>query len=235
MGREKEKDKESEMKEVSIYHISEQFLYEYYCRPGEYRIREENRAEGYLEKAREQERRSGLMGAYQNYQRAHEENPVSMAPYDGMILCLWKIHDYETLLQCAKECHPFCCTRAELARYYRYRGLYCLETYQPQLAQVLYRYSTLWYPSKQAEEEIHYLETALGEPMPSYTTEQLQEKLRQEQIPLGPSETTLSLLALAAEQALRQGLRGQARDCYEMIFDLTQDEQIREKLGELQD
>lgn len=233
------------MQEVSIYHIAEIFLYEYYCNRGEYHIREQDALTPLMERGDEQEKRGGYIGALQTYEKALKENPVSMAVYEKIVECCRRLGDLEEMHRYTLECWPYCCTRSELAWYYRSLGYYYLEIYRPELSEVLYRYSTLFAKSEQAENEISYLERALEKKMPEYSAEELQQFLKREDIPTVASDVTMALLVRAGEEAASESAAargagqsgrsraaaGQARDCYQMVFDLTGDEEIRARLG----
>lgn len=219
--------------EVSIYHISEIFLYEYYINRGDYHIRPRDLCGPLIESGIAQEKHGGLMGALQKYKQALRENPVSMEVYEHVVNILRKVNRLEEMADYVRQSWPFCCTRAELAWYYRMLGYYYLEKYRPELSQICYRYSTLFRPSRQAEEDIKYLETALNRKMPDYTAEEMQKALSDEGIPTKASDVTLALLYKAAGEALEDGYPDQARDCYAMLYDLTQDEEVLEHLKAL--
>lgn len=219
--------------DVSIYHISEIFLYEYYVNRGSYHIRPKDQCGPLIESGIAQEKRGGLMGALQKYKQALRENPVSMEVYEHLVDVLRKINRLEEMADYIRASWPFCCTRAELAWYYRMLGYYYLEKYRPELSQICYRYSTLFRPSRQAEEDIKYLETALNRKMPDYTTQEMQKALDDEGIPTKASDITLALLYKAAEESLEDGYPDQARDCYAMLYDLTQDEEVLQRLKAL--
>ena len=257
------------MKDVCIYHIAEQFLFEYYCRPGEYRICEEDHAGELLKKGLAQEKRGGLMGALQSYEKALVFNPVSTQIYFRLISVHFRLGQLEELFSRTKEVYPYLSTKAEMAQYYRWLGYYNLEKYQPELSAALYRYSTLFSKSAQAEEEIRYLEAAMDRKLADDSECELQKKLRKAGIPVTASNVTLALLYRAGQEALQRAedaagkqlprhaigaagengtaaqhvndtagkdetatakhWRQQALDCFSMIYDLTEDAQIKEE------
>lgn len=219
---------------VCIYHISELFLYEYYCQPGDYyEVDPEDKVTPLLQKAAEEEKRGGLMGALQCYEKAHELNPVSTTIYYRIIDGYYRLGNHAMVKRYTDEVYPYCATRAELAAYYRWLGWYYLEEYQPELSEALYRYSTLFDQSAQAENEIHYLETALGRKMPDYSAKELQEQLLNAEIPVAANSVTLALIYRAGEEALQRANIRQALDCYEMVYDLTADREVGEKIAEM--
>ena len=226
------------MKQVCIYHIAEQFLYEYYFKPEDYEILGEDKVKPLLDKAREEDAKGGIMAALQYYQEAEDYNPVSTEIRFHLIDLYFRLHRNDDLLNETKEIYPFCCTRAEIAQYYRWLGYYFLETYKPGLAAVLYRFSTLYEKSELAENEIHFLETAMNKKMPDHTAGELAEKISHAGFPAGPSKITLALVYKAGEEAQSEAgnsktgktMRQQALDCYRMVYDLTGDEETGQRI-----
>ena len=228
------------MKKVCIYHIAEQFLYEYYEQPGEYVLSEKDEVSPLLKKAEDEEKRGGIVAAAQYYEQAEEWNPAGTAVRFHLIDCYFRLNRKEDVLAETKAVYPYCCTRAEMAQYYRWLGWYHLESYHPELAEVLYRYSTYFEKSRQAESEIRFLESALNAKMPSYSVEELQARLTKAEIPLAASNVTIALLVRAEEEAEQnyrrtgaEAWRRQALDCCHMVLDCTGDEEIKERIRRL--
>ncbi len=219
--------------QVSIFHISELFLYEFYVNRGEFEIREKDEFRPLMEKAAEQERNGGLMAAIQYCRKALEENPVSMEAHEKIVECYRKIGDLNSVESYVLASWPFIGTRSELSWFYRQLGYCYLEKYRPELAQALYRYSTLWQKSDLAENEIAYLERALGHAMPEYSTGELQDILDQEDIPTAASDVTLALLVKAGQEAQKEGNSEQALDCFRMVYDLTGDPEVKTWISSL--
>ncbi len=208
---------------------------------------EEDHAGELLSKGLSQEKRGGLMGALQSYEKALAFNPVSTQIYFRLISVHFRLGQLEELFSRTKEVYPYLSTKAEMAQYYRWLGYYYLEKYQPELSAALYRYSTLFSKSAQAEEEIRYLEAAMDRKLADDSERELQEKLQKAGIPVTASNVTLALLYRAGQEALQHAKdaaredetaiakqwRQQAIDCFSMIYDLTEDAQIKEEMEEL--
>lgn len=218
---------------VCIGHIAELFLFEYYENPGEYEAGDPDVFRGLKEKAEEEEKRGGYPAALQNYEKALALNPADVSLRFGILRCDYHLHRLDEMHEETLRLYPYLCTRQELAGFYRFLGCWYLETYQPETAECLYRYSLLFAPSGQAEQDIRYLETALKRPMPEYSVAELQERLQKEQIPLRASNVTMALLVKAAEEAEKKQLWQQELDCWRMVYDLTQDEEIGRKIRSL--
>ena len=221
------------MLSLSLRHISEVFLYEYYMNPDEYEISKDDLVRPHLDKAGALLSEQKNNEALQEYLAANMENPVSFEAVSGIIICCKRLGDIEGEYKYTQEMYKLCCTRAELATYYRNLGWYYLEKYKPDLSAALYRHSTFFQEGQAAEEEIKYLESALNKPMGKESPEQIQKMLEDNKIPTGPSNITLALLIKAGEEAEQNGNYMQARDCYMMVYDLTEDEEVGLKINRI--
>lgn len=221
------------MLSLSLQHISEVFLYEYYMNPDEYEISSEDLCRPHLDKAQDLLTLQKNNEALQEFLAANMENPVNFEAVSGIIICCKRLGDIEGEYKYTQDIYNLCCTRAELATYYRNLGWYYLEKYKPDLSAALYRYSTFFQQGQAAEEEIKYLEKALNKPMGQESPDQIQQILTDNNIPVGPSNVTLALLIKAGEEAEQSGNYMQANDCYMMVYDLTGDEEIGEKIRKL--
>ncbi len=219
---------------ISIYHISELYLYEYYVNKGNYSISETDLASPHIAEAERLEKGNNPGRALTEWLAAHEENPVNTQIYEGMIRCSMLLQNNHKVLEYANEIYKFCCTRSELAFFYRSLGWYYLETYKPELSAALYRYSTFFYPSEQAEEEIKYLEKAMKKQLVSDDISSIQKIISAADIPVSPDKVTLALLLRAGEEAESHSSISQALDCYKMLFDLTQDQEIYDRIRHLE-
>ena len=201
--------------------------------PDEYEISKDDLARPHLDKAGALLSEQKNNEALQEYLAANMENPVSFEAVSGIIICCKRLGDIEGEYKYTQEMYKLCCTRAELATYYRNLGWYYLEKYKPDLSAALYRYSTFFQEGQAAEEEIKYLESALNKPMGKESPEQIQKMLEDNEIPTGPSNITLALLIKAGEEAEQNGNYMQARDCYMMVYDLTEDEEVGLKINRI--
>lgn len=220
--------------EVSLNHISEVFLYEYFVAKGkEYVIAETDKALPFKEKAREYMAGGDVGNGQQEWIKAHFENPVDMEAILAIISCCKQLGDIEGEYSYTVDSYNYCCTRAEMAAYYRNLGWYYLEKYKPELASVCYMYSQLFDETKQAEEEIRFLEKALNKKIERKSPEELQNILKNNNTPTEANPVTLALLYKAGNEAEATGQHGQALDCYSMVYDLTMDDEVAVKISDL--
>ena len=219
---------------LCLRHISEVFLYEYYCLgDDEYELTDVDTLTPHKERAKE----LMLSGNYSKSQKewldAHFENPVDMESILGIILCCKQLGDTEGEYSYTTESYNYCCTRAELAAYYRNLGWYYLEKYNPELSAACYLYSKYFEESQQADAELEFLEKAVGKKVSAKDLSQIQNILKENNIPTEANSVTLALLYKAAEEAQEAGDKAQALDCYRMVYDLTEDEEVWSRISGL--
>ena len=212
---------------VCLRHISEVFLFEYYCLgDDEYEISDEDTLTPHKIKAKELLFETDYAKAQQEWLSAHIENPVDMESILGIILCCKQLGDLEGEYSYTTKSYNYCCTRAELAAYYRNLGWYYLEKYNPEVASACYLYSKCFEDSKQADAELEFLEKAMGKKVTDKDLDQIQKILTENGIPTEADSVTLALLHKAAQEADEAGDTQQALDCYRMVYDLTVDEEV---------
>ena len=131
------------------------------------------------------------------------------------------------------ELYPYLCTRATMARFYRNLAFCQVELYNPNLAAMLYQYSNLFFQTENADNEIVYLEKALKTKYPEWDIHHLQAELASNQIPVAAPSKTLGLLYQIGKSEEAKGHYQEAMECYLMVYDLTQDEEVRSHLMKL--
>ena len=220
---------------VCLRHISEVFLYEYYCLgDDEYEISSEDTLTPCKARAKELLLAGDYAKAQQEWISAHLENPVDMEAILGIILCCKQLGDTQGEYAYTTESYNYCCTRAELAAYYRNLGWYYLEKYKPEVSAACYLYSKCFEDSQQADAELEFLEKAIGKKVSKKNLEQIQQILKDNDIPTEANPITLALLYKAAQEADEAGDRKQALDCYRMVYDLTADEEVGRIITEME-
>lgn len=227
--------KHNEPIKVSLNHISEVFLYEYFVAKGkEYVLSETDLAKAHKETANSYMAEGNFKKAQQEWLAAQTKNPVDMESILEIIYCCKQLGDIDGEYFYTNESYNYSCTRAEMAAFYRNIGWYYLEKYDPDTASACYMYSQLFDKTSQAEDEIKFLEKALNKKFPKKTPEELQKVLKSKGVPTEANPVTLALLFKAGNEAESAGQIGQALDCYRMLYDLTQDVEISEKISTLQ-
>jgi len=222
-------------KQFSFNHILEVYYYDYFLNHKEdishtdINLNAYYRLFGFLKM-----QLNNLEEAVKAYEIAVSWNPVDL---DSMLQLGELYKSLGNLNACKKitdRAYNFCCTRATLARYYRNLGFYYLEKYQPQIATALYQYSNIYSSSKQADNELYYLEKALKSPTPNLSIQDMQAILAKENIPVGPNSDTIGITYRVGQLELEKGNKDNARDCFTMVYDLTLDDEVNSILQRLQ-
>lgn len=172
--------------------------------------------------------------AIKAYQNALEWNPVDLDALLQLVELYKRTEQLEKVKEYSFLCYDLCCTRATLAHFYRGLGFYYLEKQKADIAIALYTYSNIYFETKQAKEELGYLEQALKQPVKNYTIKQLQEILKQNQIPVGPNADTIGITYRVGQLELEAGNIENAKDCFAMVYDITMDKEVKELLEKLQ-
>lgn len=207
-------------------HIIESYYYDYFIAKGtNFDYLDENIDTGYRLLGFLETELSHYTNAICSYKKALIWNPADLDSMLSLGELYKKKQRPEDCLQISRRAYPFCCTRATLARFYRNMGYYYLESSKPEVSAALYLYSRLYYPSRQADTELAYLEAALKKKLDEHSTQELQQILMQEQIPLGPNPDTVAITYRVGLEELSAGRMQNARDCLSMVYDVTGDEE----------
>lgn len=217
----------------SFNHIIELYLFQYYCKESVSGLAEEPMNRWYLELGNSYEKSGDLELALEAYEKASQWNPVDLDARLAKIEVEKKRGELESVWKDTLELYPFLCSRATMARFYRNLGFYFVEMYKPEMAAILYDYSNLFFATVNADNELDYVEEALQKEFPKYEVSQLQEKISEIKIPVGAPSETLGIIYEVGKSEERKGHKKEAAECYMMLYDLTQDEEIKEKLNNL--
>ena len=217
----------------SFNHIVEAYLYAYFVNADDYEYTSVNMAYLYQKLASLYEMENKNEEAIKAYQKALSWNGADVEVLFGLISAYEHQGSWKEAAQYAMMSHPYLCTRADLAHFYRCIGRYYLETYQPETAQIIYRYSQLFYKTDQAENEICYIEEALKKKRPECSIQDMQRVLKKEQVPEGPNDITVAIIYKVAECEHLAGRLEKAVECYKLVYDLTGDQEVERIINEL--
>jgi len=227
-------------------HILDTYYYTYFFKDAEkleyskYRMSEYYRAYGYINIKLER-----FDDAIKAYNRALYYNPVDLDSYLQLTELYKKIGSITSVKQINAEAYRFCCSRQSMAHYYRNLGFYYLETKRPDVAKALYVYSNIYYETKQALNEIDFIDAA-KESMPDQAlvdritnikpeVKGLQEILKSENINLGPNPDTIGITYRVGKIEFTNKNYDSAYDCFMLVYDLTLDENVKKILDELKE
>lgn len=216
-----------QQKLLSFNHPLEAYYYEYYVSREAFKEVPVNMGMLYRTLAGMQLEGRKMRKAETSYNLAYRWNPTDLDTMYALIELNKKDEDLDRVYSLTEKCYPFCCTRADLAHYYRNLGFYYLESYEPMTAVALYEYSNLFYPTKQAENELAYLKSAMGEKYEELDVERMQQILAENEIPLQAARETVGIAYQVGVAALQEGQEGLGVDCLMMVYDVTRDEEVK--------
>ncbi len=192
---------------------------------------------------------------YNEYYRTYAQILVHLGEYEAAVKACetaigWNPVDLESLLEMAEiyigmgnhfeeyfeatqNAHRYCCTRATMARYYRNMGRYYLEKYKPDVARALYVYSNIYFQSEAADSALQFIESALNRKTPEYQIKELQQILEDNGIELGPCADTIGIIYRVGNLMLESKDLDRARDCFAIVYDITQDEETGTLLAQI--
>ena len=160
-------------------------------------------------------------------------NPVDLDSYLGLAECYKNLNMLSRYLDVTKQAYRFCCSRATMARYYRNMGFYYVARYNTEAARVCYTYSNIYYKTDNADNELKYLEQALNDKTPEYSVKQMQEILDKNEVEPGPDSKTIGIIYRVGELMMNDKDYSLARDCFSIVYDITQETQLKTLLDEL--
>ncbi|MBE5927607.1 MAG: hypothetical protein E7270_11690 [Lachnospiraceae bacterium] len=212
----------------SFNHILETYYYAYFMKDvsqleyTEYAINSYYRTLGFCQMHTDKH-----IDAIKSYEKALKWNPVDLDTYLQLAELYKKVNNLESLRKVTFESYNFLCSRATMARFYRNLGFYYLEKYEPELAAVLYKYSNIYYETEFATKELEFIAKAIQKDIPEYSLKYMQEKLVEKNIPVGPNPDTIGITYRVGQIELEAGNAKEAKECFMMVYDLTQDDEVK--------
>jgi len=219
---------------MSFNHIMEMYIYHFYYKPVkevkttdiEYNVF--YRTYGFI---------LAHLEEYEVSKEAHEKalkwNPVDL----DTILSLCEVYkhnnDLDNFLKTTKQAYKYCCTRATMARYYRNVALFYVEKYKSEVARALYAYSNIYFHTENADRELTFIEKSTDSITPEFDLATLQQILSENGIELGPDSTTIGIVYRVGQLMMEEGDNVKAKDCFSVVYDITQDAEVRELIEKL--
>ena len=220
---------------ISLNHVMEYYVYACYFEPetdvlcAELPVGEYYRTYG------------GLCLKLSKFRRAEDAfkkaicwNPVDLDSYLGLAECYKNLNMLSRYLDVTKQAYRFCCSRATMARYYRNMGFYYLSAYKPEVARACYIYSNIYYKTDNADAELSYIEQALNQETPKLSVKEMQKMFDDEGIEPGPSSDTIGVIYRVGQIMMESQDYRLAKDCFSIVYDITQEEQLEKLLEELE-
>ena len=227
---------------MSLNHVMEYYIYACYFEPQEEILMPE------LPIAEYYRTYADLCVKLQKYKRAEDAykkalcwNPVDLDSYLGLAECYKYLNMMSRYLDVTKQAYRFCCTRATMARYYRNMGFYYLSSYNTDMAKACYTYSNIYYHTDNADSELNYIENALKEAKDKgvtkddkeYDIRTMQAMFDKENVEPGPDSKTIGIVYRVGELMLQDKEYALAKDCFSIVYDITNEQQLEGVLAEL--
>ena len=219
---------------ISLNHVMEYYVYACYFEPeADVKCTEIPVGEYYRTYGELCLRLSKFHRAEDAYRKAICWNPVDLDSYLGLAECYKNLNMLSRYLDITRQAYRFCCTRATMARYYRNMGFYFVAKYQTEAARVCYTYSNIYYKIENADNELKYLEDALKEETPEYSIRDMQKILEEQDVEPGPDSKTIGIIYRVGELMMEDKDYALARDCFSIVYDITQEGRLKTLLDEL--
>ncbi len=219
---------------ISLNHVMEYYIYAYYFKPEvdvkctELPYNEYYRTYGAL---------CMTLGKYnaakEAYIHAIEWNPVDLDSILGLAECYKYIGKLERYIAVTVQGYRYCCTRATMARYYRNMGYYHLSKYKTDIARACYIYSNIYYHTDNADSELKYLESALNDKTPKLDIKTMQKIFDENGIEPGPQSDTIGVIYRVGELMMHDNDNKLAKDCFSIVYDITQEKALEALINEL--
>lgn len=239
-------------------HIMEYYIYACYFEPEmDVKMPELSIAEYYRTYAELCVKLQKYKRAEDAYKNALCWNPVDLDSYLGLAECYKYLNMITRYLDMTKQAYRFCCTRATMARFYRNMGFYYLSSYNTDMAEACYTYSNIYYHTDNADSELEYIKNALAaaknnenkdsinkdedvitkeevnENGQKYTIKQMQEMFDKEHVEPGPDSKTIGIIYRVGELMLQDKEYRLAKDCFMIVYDITNEQQLEGLIAEL--
>ena len=95
-------------------------------------------------------------------------------------------------------------------------------------------YSNIYYKTDNADAELSYIEQALNQETPKLSVKEMQKMFDDEGIEPGPSSDTIGVIYRVGQIMMESQDYRLAKDCFSIVYDITQEEQLEKLLEELE-
>jgi len=220
---------------MSFNHIMEMYIYSFYYKPtkevksADIEYNELYRTYGFI-LAHLEEYEAAIIA----HEKAMKWNPVDLDSILSLCEVYKRNNDLHNFLKTTKKAYRYCCTRATMARFYRNVAFYYVEKYKPEVARALYAYSNIYFKTENADKELEYIERSTDSKTSEYDLATLQHILNEYDIEPGPDSTTIGIIYRVGQLMMEEGDNVKAKDCFSVVFDITQDAEVGELIEKLQ-
>ncbi|MDO5402327.1 MAG: hypothetical protein Q4F11_02700 [Eubacteriales bacterium] len=221
---------------MSLNHVMEYYIYAYYFKPQtDVRCTELPYGAYYRTYGELCLELGKYHGAEKAFIKAVGWNPVDLDAILGLAESYKYTNKIQRYLDTSKMAYRYCCTRATMARYYRNMGYYFLNKYETDLARACYIYSNIYYHTDNADSELEYLKSALKDETPDFSIRQMQQMFAENDVEPGPDPDTIGIVYRVGELMMEDKELKLAKDCFSIVYDITQEEKLGSLLDTMKD
>jgi tetratricopeptide (TPR) repeat protein len=160
-------------------------------------------------------------------------NPTGLISMFEYMEALKQLNDYETYGHLARMSFRYAFRKGQFARCLRNMGFYLIEIDDYASAAVCFQESLQWEDAGTAKSELDYIRHVTGDPIPEVTEELKEEVSDEYNISFTPNKQVTGLAYQMAKNNYNDGDYKASRYFFEILYELTNDEEILDLLGYL--
>ena len=160
-------------------------------------------------------------------------NPTGLISMFEYMEALKQLNDYETYGHLARMSFRYAFRKGQFARCLRNMGFYLIEIDDYASAAVCFQESLQWEDAGTAKSELDYIRHVTGDPVPEVTEELKEEVSDEYDISFTPNKQVTGLAYQMAKNNYNDGDYKASRYFFEILYELTNDEEILDLLGYL--
>lgn len=157
-------------------------------------------------------------------------NPVGPRAIFEYTDLLKRTRNFQAMRFWTRQCLRFAYLPSQIAQAYRNFGYEFIERKEFRKAVALYYVSLCYEQNQQATSELFYIMQMTEKKPEEPTPEEVKTIFKEENIQYGPGAPAVSALLQVAEHFEKDGVMERARKYYGMLYDLTHDASVKDKL-----
>lgn len=157
-------------------------------------------------------------------------NPVGPRAIFEYTDLLKRTGNFQAMRLWTRQCLRFAYLPSQIAQAYRNFGYEFIERKEFRKAAALYYVSLCYEQNQQATSELFYIMQMTRKKPEEPTPEEVKTIFKEENIQYGPGAPAVSALLRVAEHFEKEGCMEKARKYYGMLYDLTHDASVEDKL-----
>lgn len=164
---------------------------------------------------------------------AHKWSPVNSQVMFELAEIYKVFHKYEEYIEWTKKAMKYSYKSGDIARGYRNLGYYYIDIEKYQLAADLFYFSQFFNETEIANSELFYISQKIGELPKQSDIKELKNTLDKEGIQFGANNEIISIIHQLGVILEKQNKISDAINFFMLVYDLSHDQSIRNKIDEL--